>query len=183
MSKFIAAHDQAADENRVLLEMPAAERPGAVGSIRSDKEAQYAENKRLNKIMFQHELDAFMRVDRATGAGVNEIGPYFEKMLDSVQVSYKHVQLQIIPDSAFELCKLLDPPFSACPSVFLALVNDNMPMHAEPIEERTLRQIGWRPVLGLYWWKYRRDSTKLTENAIYKVRMTGEIEGIGFRGT
>jgi hypothetical protein len=163
--------------------MPAAERPGAVGSIRSDKEAQYAENKRLNEIMFQHELDAFMRVNGATSAGANEIRPYFEKMLDYGQISYKYVQLQIIPDCAFELCKLLDPLFSACPSVFRVLVKDNMPMHAEPIEERTLRQIGWRSVLGLYWWKCRRGTTKLTENVIYKVRMTGEIERIGFRGT
>ncbi|KAL3492482.1 hypothetical protein BJX62DRAFT_202720 [Aspergillus germanicus] len=99
--------------------------------------------------MFKHELAAFMRVNGATGDGVNEIRPYFEKMLDSGQVSYKYVQLQTVPDCAFELCKLLDPPFSACPSVFRVLVKDNMPMHAEPIQEGTLRQIGWKPVLGL----------------------------------
>ncbi|KAJ0426175.1 hypothetical protein BJY00DRAFT_307674 [Aspergillus carlsbadensis] len=152
MTRFMFFQDQAGVETRLLREMPAGERPGAVGSVASDERLESVDN--ANKARFDHELAAFMTVNGATGDGVDEIKPYFEKMLQSGQVNYKYIQLEAVPDCALELCKLLDSPFWGPPEVFRVLVKDNMLMHAEPIDRHTLRQTGWKRGGRAYWWRY-----------------------------
>ncbi|KAL4788758.1 hypothetical protein BDV19DRAFT_375268 [Aspergillus venezuelensis] len=191
MAKFIPITDQIVQQNELLRIMPAAERPGAIRSDIYDGMLEYVDI--FDRRLFNVSVAAFRRhsatsstTKPSTSQPNDELRPYFEKTLRSGQVRYEYVEAERPPLCAWMLRSLLNPMLLESPTLFRVLVKDNRPMHAAPIDSTLLHYIGYRRTShsgykgspSTHWWRYQRGNTKFTRNIVFRVRMTGEVDGV-----
>ncbi|KAL5334668.1 hypothetical protein BJX70DRAFT_402391 [Aspergillus crustosus] len=176
IASSVPLSEQTKQQIQLLHDIPPSERPiGDTILAHADK---------LTSDLFEENLLAFMNVMRAASTDTDADKSSLREMMQAGRIWCEYVTAPSkIPECAFMLPEWMTPRFWHSPFVFRVFVMDSRYIYAEPVLPHQLKNSGWMScydnrALTWFYSRYQRGDAESTRNIVYRVRMTGEVDGI-----